>query len=138
MASLALAADGATVAAAFLLPEREGKRTGQITVWAAGSGKRLREMSYAATSIALSDDGALLAAGTATGSLMVWPLAGGDPLPTLIGGRTEVRCLAFGRSPRRRLVISQWLPVDGTPLISLNDAIADRAPARKPASYGLR
>jgi RNA polymerase sigma factor (sigma-70 family) len=79
--SVALSADGKTVAA-VAIAEESGKRTYQIKVWEAGSGRELRRMtvggqaSYSAR-LAFSDDGKALFLGTGTGRILRLEVAGG-------------------------------------------------------------
>ncbi len=94
---LFLTADGGFAAALAIADEHP-----TLTVWGARSGKVLRQITQAGrelSAVAVSPDGAWLAAGDRKGQVSVWPLPSGDPLALPSSARTEIDCLAFGPNP---------------------------------------
>jgi len=94
---LAMTADGAFAAARC---ETAGRKQA-LLVWNVASGKLLRRIEEPGTTItalAIAPDGGQLAIGSAEGEVAAWPIPAGDrqTMPTV--GRTDVNCLAFGRS----------------------------------------
>ncbi len=99
---LAMARDGSVVAAAVTQPARDDRESdvGAIGVWDSRTGRLLCQPPFRATALALSADGAFLAAGDRTDNLHVWSVRDGRLLLELPqGGGDEVKALAFGPNP---------------------------------------
>src|SRR5205807_1467882 len=88
--------------------------------WDTRTGKLLQELDTAATEIAFSPDGKLLAAGDVNGLVKVWALALKEPLMDLNTDRVRVESLAFARdvhrsaNVRRKEDSAGWLLAVGT------------------------
>ncbi|MBI1918642.1 MAG: protein kinase [Planctomycetes bacterium] len=99
---LAMTGDGTFVAAATTAVDKQGNLVeGHLAAWDAGTGKLLVEAEAKATALALSPDGALLAAGDEEGRIRFWALTKGKELEPLRSGQTEIHAFAFGRNLHR-------------------------------------
>jgi WD40 repeat protein len=102
--ALVLTSDGGFAAAAF---------QGKVVAWDARSGSLLARITQATSAIALSPDGALLAAGNEEGRIVLWSLPAEERLATLATGRPAVNSLALGRDPWRIEGGPGWLLAAG-------------------------
>jgi WD40 repeat protein/serine/threonine protein kinase len=73
---------------------------------------RFDKLDAAITAAAFSPDGARVAAGTANGTIRVWPAAGGTAVASLAGKRAPVRSLVFDHTGSRLLSANDKLEVD--------------------------
>ena len=99
---------------------RKADGAGAIAIWSTRPGRLVRTIAAdRLTDIALSPDGAILAAGSDDGRVHVWALPEGRPIATLPVGRAEITCLQFGPDPRRRQAAG---PPEGRWLLAVGDA----------------
>ncbi len=99
---LAVTGHGAFVAAATSEVDDKGQVVkGHLAAWDSGTGKVLVKTEGKMTALALSPDGALLAAGEEDGRIRLWSLREGKELDPLRSGWMTVHCLAFGRNLHR-------------------------------------
>jgi serine/threonine protein kinase/WD40 repeat protein len=98
--TLELSPDG-SLAAASTLDLDSG--SGRLAVWDVLTGKAIRSIESGFRALAFSPDGALLAAGDKQGRVRLWSRNQEKERTILPVGRTEIRCLAFGRHPLRRV-----------------------------------
>ena len=115
VSGLVLTPDGKFAAAAATLKSQ----TVLLAVWDTSNGnivRQIRQTGSEVTAIAVSDDGAFLAAGNAEGQIAVWPLPDGDPSSLRSARPMQVNCLAFGVNvPGRasRDMADKWLLASG-------------------------
>lgn len=85
--------------------EQDERLRNSRTPWLAGASKQLlNEASYNYGSVAFSNDGALLAAGTSTGSVEIWDVKTRKKIRSMQGPSAMVRSVDI--SPDRKLVLS--------------------------------
>jgi eukaryotic-like serine/threonine-protein kinase len=90
-----------------------------LTVWDISHGTIVRQVRVTGrqiTTIAVSDDGGLLAAGDAQGGVAVWPLPEGKEVSLPAARQTRLKCLAFGANVHGRFnpdPFSKWLLAGG-------------------------
>jgi eukaryotic-like serine/threonine-protein kinase len=92
--------------------------TNLLVVWDTSDGNVVRQIQHGGqvSAIAVSDDGAYLAAGDAQGQITICPLPGGDPFSLRSTKRVRVNCLSFGANAAWRVkndVPEKWLLASG-------------------------
>ncbi|HJT32966.1 MAG TPA: protein kinase [Pirellulales bacterium] len=90
---LALARDASTVA----LAARSSDINAKIWAWNTGMGKNVLDVDFAASAVAISPGGRLLAAGNDDGHIRIWTMGQPEPVAALSIGRSAIEALAFGR-----------------------------------------
>jgi WD40 repeat protein len=86
---------------------------GRCAVWDGSSGRLLHDFQFAATALALTHDGSLLAAGNVDGEVALWRVSDKTHVAAIRPSRHPIRSLAFGRDPvsepRRQQDAPRWL-----------------------------
>ena len=99
LTQIAVAENGQSVSGAFALTN--GKHV--AVVWEVGNDKPLKiDVPQTVSSLSLSPDGKLLAAGDSDGKIRVFALPKPEPIAELFSDRANVTALTFGRDVRRR------------------------------------
>jgi RNA polymerase sigma factor (sigma-70 family) len=149
IASVALSADGRTVAAVSIAGEKD-KRTCTIKLWESATGREVRLLTADPTTVGygarllFSADGKTLYLGTEAGRILRWDLSNGRALPDWIAHNGRVADL-FLRPGKNELVssgardgaIRRWDAATGK-AISTTDAYVGRiSVARTPDHQGI-
>jgi WD40 repeat protein len=90
---------GGTAAAAILNAPGGG---GLGIVWETKTTKVLREFPTKAAVLELSPDASLVATSDSDGHIIVWPVAGGEPIASLRSSQSTITCLTFARDYMKR------------------------------------
>jgi eukaryotic-like serine/threonine-protein kinase len=101
--ALALAANGAFVAAAMTPKDRADKEhMSRVTLWDAEKKDPIKTWEVRASALAFTPDGSILAvAGEEARAITLWSVPKGNRLVELPTGHAQINSLAFGHNPRR-------------------------------------
>lgn len=147
--SVALSADGKTIAAAGIAGETS-KRTCEIKIWEAATGREFRRLTADVAVVGFgsrllfSADGKTLYLGAKTGRILRWDVLSGRALPDWAAHNGAVADL-FRRPGKNELVsagrtdgaIHRWDAATGKALSTTNAYVGDIAVARTPDRKGI-
>lgn len=148
--SVALSPDGKTVAAVVIV-EEEGKRTGEIKLWEAATGREVRRLpidgataKYWSLKLAFAGDGKRLFLGAGSGRMLRWNVSDGKALPDWSAHSGSMADLLV-RPGKGELIsagasdgaIRRWDAADGRPLSTTPAYVGEVSAERTPDGAGV-
>jgi RNA polymerase sigma factor (sigma-70 family) len=147
--SVAVSADGKTIGAVAIAGE-SGKRTCEIKLWDAASGREIRRLSADAQAVGfrarlvLPPDGKTLYLGAASGRILRWDLTDGRALPD-ISAHGDTIADMFWRPGKNEILsagtsdgaIRRWDPATGKNLSATNAYMGETRAVPTPDRHGV-